>query len=82
LACYPGIPTLPSPRYFPAKERDNNPTAMWQMQVCSNILRGSHAWLMSKTGCDMVVDQARGLHMRVHDRAADKLEAALFQVLT
>ena len=33
-----------------------------------------------KTIYDMIVDHARGLHVRVADRRADKLESALLQV--
>ena len=34
-----------------------------------------------KTIDDMIVDHPRGLHVRVADRRADELEAAVLQVL-
>ena len=37
-------------------------------------------FLPSKTTEDMIVDQTRGLHVRIAYRRADELEAALFQV--
>ena len=36
--------------------------------------------LVPKASHQMIVDHADGLHVRVHDRAADKLEAALLEV--
>jgi hypothetical protein len=35
---------------------------------------------VAKAGRDVVVDQTRCLHVRIHDRTADELEAALFQI--
>ena len=37
--------------------------------------------LVSEATHEVIVDHARGLHVRVHDRRADELEAALLQVL-
>ena len=44
------------------------------------ILLKSLCLLISKTICQMVIDQARRLHEGVHDGWADELEAAPLQV--
>ncbi len=39
------------------------------------------AFLVAKAGHHMIIDEARCLHVRVHDGAANKLEATLFHIL-
>ena len=46
------------------------------------VPRQCRTGLMPKTADNMIVDQSGRLHVRVNDRAADKLEAALFEVFT